>query len=172
MEAPIRSERGVLKHLPVLDGWRALSIALVLAGHLLPIGPRAWGLNGPVAAVGMVIFFTLSGFLITRFLIEDGNIRRFLIRRLMRIVPLGWLGIALAFFLVDDGNRWQLISNLLFVANIPPFGLIEPGAHFWSLCMEVQFYLSIGLLAAFFGKRALFVHTSRLRSDNNCTSLF
>lgn len=157
MGTPIRGERGPLTHLPILDGWRALSIVLVLAGHLLPIGPSVWRFNAPVAATGMVIFFTLSGFLITRFLIEDGNIRRFLIRRLMRIVPLGWLGITLAFLIDGGGSRWQLISNLLFVANIPPFGLIEPGAHFWSLCMEVQFYLSIGLLVAFFGRRALFV---------------
>lgn len=34
-----------LQHLPLLDGWRALSITLVLAGHLLPIGPSGRQLN-------------------------------------------------------------------------------------------------------------------------------
>jgi peptidoglycan/LPS O-acetylase OafA/YrhL len=32
-------------HLPILDGWRALSILLVMAGHLLPLGPQSWGMT-------------------------------------------------------------------------------------------------------------------------------
>lgn len=149
--------RGTLAHLPLLDGWRALSITLVLAGHLLPIGPASWKLNAPVAATGMVMFFTLSGFLITRFLIEDGDIRRFLIRRLARIVPLAWLGTLLAFLVAGSATAGQLAGNLFFVANLPPTSLIAPGAHFWSLCLEVQFYLAIALLVAVGGKRALMI---------------
>ncbi|RYD45361.1 MAG: acyltransferase [Sphingomonadales bacterium] len=153
----VGGEHAPLKHLPLLDGWRAMSILLVLAGHLLPIGPSAWRLNAPVAATGMVMFFTLSGFLITRFLIEDGNIRRFLVRRLLRIVPLGWLGISIAFVVAGGGSAREVAGNLLFVANLPPSSLVAPGAHFWSLCLEVQFYLSIALLVAVGGKRALMV---------------
>ena len=145
------------RHLALLDGWRALSIILVLAGHLFPLGPGAWGLNAPVAATGMVIFFTLSGFLITRFLIEDGNIRRFLVRRLFRIIPLAWLGMLLAFVVAGDANTRQVVGNLLFIANLPPASLIPPGAHFWSLCLEVQFYLAIALLLAAGGRGALLI---------------
>lgn len=144
-----------LKHLPLLDGWRALSITLVLVGHLLPVGPSQWALNAPTAATGMVMFFTLSGFLITRFLIEDGDIRRFLVRRLLRIVPLGWLGMLLAFVFSDDTSLGKIAGNLLFYANLPPFFLVGPGSHFWSLCLEVQFYLSIAILVVIGGKRAL-----------------
>lgn len=147
----------ILKHLPLLDGWRALSITLVLVGHLLPVGPSNWALNAPTAATGMVMFFTLSGFLITRFLIEDGDIRRFLVRRLLRIVPLGWLGMVLAFLVADDMSPVKIAGNLLFYANLPPFFLVAPGSHFWSLCLEVQFYLSIALLVSIGGKRALLV---------------
>lgn len=146
-----------LERLPLLDGWRALCILLVLAGHLLPMGPSAWQLNAPVAATGMVIFFTLSGFLITRFLIEDGNIRRFLIRRLARIVPLAWLGMLLAIMVAGGASSGEIVGNFLFLANLPPDSLIPPGAHFWSLCLEVQFYLSIALLVAIGGKRALLI---------------
>ncbi|WP_162248174.1 acyltransferase family protein [Sphingopyxis sp. Root154] len=145
-----------LRHLPLLDGWRALSITLVLVGHLLPVGPSQWAFNAPTAATGMVMFFTLSGFLITRFLIEDGDIRRFLVRRLMRIVPLGWLGMFLAFLVAGDASLEKIAGNLLFYANLPPFFLVGPGSHFWSLCLEVQFYLSIAMLVAIGGKRALF----------------
>ena len=143
-----------LRHIDLLDGWRSLSITLVMAGHLLPLGPSRYDVNETVATTGMVLFFTLSGFLITRFLIEDGDLRRFLIRRIFRILPLAWLGITLA-LLVAGGTLDRYIANLLFLANIPPFFLLPAGGHFWSLCLEVQFYLSVALLVAFGGKRAL-----------------
>lgn len=146
-----------LRHIGVLDGWRALSISLVLIGHLLPVGPSGLKLNAPTAATGMVMFFTLSGFLITRFLIENGDVRGFLIRRLARIVPLGWLGMFAAYIVAEDADLTQLAGNLLFYANLPPFFLIPSGGHFWSLCLEVQFYLSIALLVTLGGRRALLV---------------
>lgn len=40
-----------------LDGWRGVAIVLVLAGHLLPLGPKVWQMNGAIATTGMVIFF-------------------------------------------------------------------------------------------------------------------
>jgi peptidoglycan/LPS O-acetylase OafA/YrhL len=144
------------EHIDLLDGWRALSITLVLMGHLLPLGPKTWHINEGVAATGMVIFFTLSGFLITRFLIRDPNVTRFLVRRMMRIVPLAWLGI-LAAIVISAGTLSALFGNLLFYANIPPFYLVPAGGHFWSLCLEVQFYLMIALLVGIGGRRALFL---------------
>lgn len=144
-----------LRRLTVLDGWRALSILLVLAGHLLPIGPQRWDLNAAVAASGMVMFFTLSGFLITRFLIEDGNIRRFLIRRILRIVPLAWVG-ALFALLVGGGSTAQVLGTMGFVANLPPWFLLLPaGGHFWSLSVEVQFYAGVAMLVGLAGPRGL-----------------
>ena len=58
----------VSKRIPLLDGWRATSILLVLGSHLLPLGPKVLGLNEAAGAMGMALFFTLSGFLITQFL--------------------------------------------------------------------------------------------------------
>lgn len=144
-----------LRRLSVLDGWRALSITLVMAGHLLPIGPQRWELNAAVAASGMVMFFTLSGFLITRFLIEDGDVRRFLIRRILRIVPLAWAG-ALIALVIAGGSAAQLLGTMGFVANLPPrFLLLPGGGHFWSLSVEVQFYAGVAALVALAGQRGL-----------------
>lgn len=126
-----------------------------MAGHLVPIGPGHWQLNAPVAATGMVLFFTLSGFLITRFLIEDGNVRHFLIRRLLRIVPLAWLGVLLGAALTRGTSIAEIFANLFFFANLPPFFLLASAPHFWSLCLEVQFYLSIALLVVVGGRRTL-----------------
>ena len=50
--------------LPALDGLRAISILLVLAAHMLPLGPKILGLNFTAGAMGMSLFFALSGFLI------------------------------------------------------------------------------------------------------------
>lgn len=140
----------------ILDGWRALSILLVLAGHWLPIGPKSWELNGAVAATGMVFFFNLSGFLITRLLLADGRIRNFLIRRLFRIVPLAFAAMIVLYAWngFDDRN---LLPNLLFYANLPPQHLFAGGEHLWSLCVEMQFYMAIALVVALGGRRALFV---------------
>ena len=140
----------------MLDGWRALSILLVLAGHLLPIGPGSWQLNGPVAAMGMAIFFTLSGFLITRFLSAPGaDVRVFIIRRFFRIVPLAWIAMAVALILAH-GTISQWIANLLFYANLPPFRLVDTASHLWSLCVEMQFYVAVALLVTVAGRRGLY----------------
>lgn len=143
-----------LRHIGMLDFWRALSILLVLGAHLLPLGPARWEMNAAAGASGMAMFFTLSGFLITRFLIEDGNLRRFLIRRILRIVPLAWLGMTAA-LLVAGGTSAQYLGSMLFYANLPPFFLLPAGGHFWSLCLEVQFYFGVALLVALGGQRAL-----------------
>ena len=73
------------EHLAVLDGWRGISILFVLAAHLLPLGPKTWKLNSMAGPMGMALFFTLSGFLITRFLLDNVRVTDFLIRRLCRI---------------------------------------------------------------------------------------
>ena len=58
----------------VLDGWRGISIVLVLAAHFLPLGPKIWSLNSTVGPMGMALFFSLSGFLITSFLIKQDSV--------------------------------------------------------------------------------------------------
>ncbi len=138
----------------MLDGWRGISITLVLLGHLFPLGPKSWNMNVAANAVGMSIFFILSGFLITSLLLRDARVGAFLIRRLMRILPIAWL----AMLLVLIGWRVSgpvFLRHLLFVANWDPVALIAPTMHLWSLCIEVQFYVGIALLVLFLGRRGL-----------------
>lgn len=144
------------ERISILDGWRALSILAVLAGHLLPLGPKSWELNGAVAASGMAIFFTLSGFLITRLLIADARIPQFLIRRLFRIVPLAWIAMV-ALAIATQVDMITLAANLGFFSNLPPSRLMHGGEHLWSLCVEVQFYLFAALIVLAAGRRALFL---------------
>jgi len=143
-----------MQRIPILDGWRALSILLVLAGHLLPLGPHRWGMNAAVAGTGMALFFTLSGFLITQFMLHRPDVRAFLIRRLFRIVPLAWLAM-LILTIATRADTQTMLANLLFVANLPPVRLLHGGEHLWSLCVEVQFYLTVALIVAVGGARGL-----------------
>lgn len=144
------------QHLGILDGWRAFSILCVLAGHLLPLGPGSWGLNGAVAATGMVVFFNLSGFLIARMLLRDPHVPSFVVRRLFRIVPLAWA--AMAVLAVWTGaNAATVLANVGFVPNLPPTQLMHGGEHLWSLCIEVQFYAGVALLVLAAGRRGLYL---------------
>ncbi|MEH3159085.1 MAG: acyltransferase [Sphingomonas taxi] len=146
----------VHRRLKMLDGWRALSILAVLAAHMLPLGPARWGLNGSAGAFGMAVFFTLSGFLIVSILLRDHDIGRFLVRRLARIVPLAWLALLLSLPLQHaDAATWA--ANMLFYANLPPFRLVEWSTHFWSLCVEMQFYGAIALTVLVAGRRGLWL---------------
>ncbi len=140
----------------VLDGWRGISILCVLAAHMLPLGPAFLRINECAAALGMVLFFTLSGFLITTTLMERANVRNFLIRRVCRIVPLAWLFALAALTLVHAPFK-DYPATLLFYANLPPFWLLPITAHLWSLCLEMQFYMIIALIFGIFARRGLYL---------------
>jgi peptidoglycan/LPS O-acetylase OafA/YrhL len=143
-------------HLSALDGWRGVSILMVLAAHLLPLGPHFWKLNELAGILGMVVFFILSGFLITSFLIKNQNIPSFLIRRFFRVIPLAWLylGISLA---LSDASLTAWYTHFLFYANMPPKDLLPLTDHMWSLCVEVQFYVGVAILVCLFKRRGLYL---------------
>lgn len=143
------------RHLGVLDGWRGISILCVLAAHMLPLGPHG-ELNVAAGVLGMVIFFVLSGFLITSMLLTGIPVSDFVARRFFRVVPLAWLYLAVAMLVADPAPAsWW--SHFLFYANLPPQDLVPVTGHLWSLCMEVQFYVFIALWYALTGPRGLIV---------------
>jgi len=136
-----------MKRIPSLDGVRAIAIILVLLGHLVKWKHISVPIIGSYGALGVQIFFVLSGFLITNLLIQEHeesstvNLRLFYIRRAFRIFPA-----ALVFFAVAAVLFWQKLGNyhllaaLFYVANMDNsrpwfFG------HLWSLGIEEQFYL-------------------------------
>ena len=146
----MKSER-----LNVLDGWRAISILAVLACHLLPIGPKAIQLNSAAGLFGMALFFTLSGFLVTQFLLYKPDVVNFLTRRFFRILPLAWLYIVFTLCLYS-ANIHTWLAHMFFYANYPPQPLIPMVTeHLWSLCVEMHFYIGIAILVALFKKKGL-----------------
>jgi len=105
-----------------------------------------------LAGYGVSMFFVLSGFLITYLLQEEGakakiDIKKFYVRRILRIWPLYYLylGFVILLMIINDKpiNVTSLIYYVFFSANIPfilETGLLYLG-HYWSLGVEEQFYL-------------------------------
>lgn len=141
---------------PILDGLRAISILLVLGCHLLPLGPKAVRLNETAGAMGMSLFFALSGYLITSGLMTNQNIQEFLARRLSRILPLAY-AYSLVVFLLLSFDPGSLLWTDLFVVNYQTQYINEWNGHFWSLCVEMQFYFAIALVVLIGGRRGLWI---------------
>lgn len=140
--------------IPSLDGLRAVSIVLVLAGHAVVGVHHSFLLRALTghADFGVRVFFVISGFLITSLLLKERNqfggisLRLFYIRRALRILPAFFLFICcvalLSAFGVVPVPAWSWLYVLTYTVNFapfPPFCWVL--IHLWSLSVEEQFYL-------------------------------
>jgi peptidoglycan/LPS O-acetylase OafA/YrhL len=170
---PVKSAReallGIRERVDALDGWRTVSVALVIASHLLTYSNiRITGSDvlynqfylptlSEMGALGVNIFFVISGFVIYRNLmierIESNrvSISGFYARRAVRIMPplifyVGVIDLLSIAGVVDYGSIHSL-KALTFTCNIAHSGCGGwLGGHTWSLSVEEQFYLIIPLL--------------------------
>jgi len=144
-----------MRRVPGLDGLRAVSILLVLCGHLdgtrgFYSNPGFWGHLGDIANLGVRVFFVISGYIITLLLLRETektgtiSIKQFYIRRTLRIFPASYcfiLFIALAYrfglFTLHPGD---LLHAVTYTINYFPERSWWVG-HLWSLSVEEQFYL-------------------------------
>jgi peptidoglycan/LPS O-acetylase OafA/YrhL len=146
-----------------LDGLRGLAMLLVFIFHygggLQSASPaqRLAGYFTQFSWCGVVLFFALSGFLITGSLWESNRtiprLRNFYIHRALRILPLYFVALlAVAMTALLAGDRVTQLRPLLvfvfFLQNLPhlsSYALKTPSAlplyHFWTLAVEEQFYL-------------------------------
>jgi len=138
-----------------LDGLRVVSMLLVIAAHLFPLGPKPLKLNYAVGVVGMAIFLSLSGYLIASQLLRGVDLREFMIKRMIRVIPLSWL-VILFLFWTSHASSDSLVRNLTFTANLPVQSYLPFGGHLWSIDLQMQFYaLMAGLCALFSASAAL-----------------
>ena len=141
-------------YVPALDGWRGVSILLVLASHVGIVAGIPGGL-------GVTIFFFVSGLLITGQLLDEHqrhgriDLRRFYWRRALRLMPAStaFVVVAGAAFVACGGRvpptawlaafcnlaNYAQLATHLFDTNIS--GLPHPFVILWSLAIEEQFYL-------------------------------
>ncbi len=140
-----------LGYRPALDGLRAFAVLVVMAHH--GYVPFFGG-----GAVGVDLFFVLSGFLITSLLLEEWrktrniSLAKFYLRRILRLIPalvVFLLFIQLYVLVFLRGHRfWEMekaiAAVIFYVANwMRAFKLVDMDvlAHTWSLSIEEQFYL-------------------------------
>ena len=139
------------KKFAAIDGLRAIAILLVLAAHMIPLGGTG---NDVAGSMGMSLFFCLSGFLITTTLLHNPDLTEFMVRRCVRIMPLAYLYISLVFILFPM-TLGEALAGYAFVVNY--IGMGPYNWHFWSLAVEMQFYVSVALVVLCGGRRALWV---------------
>jgi peptidoglycan/LPS O-acetylase OafA/YrhL len=152
-----------------LDGIRAVAIFAVLIPHFT-------GMEVFVARIahwqrmGVILFFVLSGFLITGILLNsreaslEGNhsrwsaVRVFYIRRVLRIFPIYYLTLLACVLLRYNPVKANLFWHVAYLSNISgPLAGTSYGAaaHLWTLCVEEQFYLMWPFVILFAPRRSL-----------------
>lgn len=151
---------------PTLDGMRGLAIGLVLAAHAMRTtgapGGRAWRMYAHRLAIGVDVFFVISGFLITLILLRElgraGRIdlRDFWRRRGLRIIPAYAVYLffvaALCKLGLEETRPVDWGAALTYTTNLLPDRSWALG-HTWSLSIEEQFYLGWPLILATAGRR-------------------
>lgn len=154
--------------------WRGIAAFLVIYYHFTDRVTAA-ALNSPVpptvqfytGKLGVMVFFVISGYLITLSLAGSTNLAAFLAKRVSRIWPLFILASLTIFaamhfltppqvltgpkpFHEGATSIVDLIGNLFFLADL---GFRWVDGVFWSILVELKFYLWIGLLAVLAPKR-------------------
>lgn len=164
----------IVGYIPGLDGIRALGVLLVFGYHLnIPFFDAGF--------LGVDIFFVLSGFLITKLLLDEINnsgrisLLKFWSARVRRLIPaLITVVAAVLVFAQYQGtystnnalrgdvwatlfyySNWQMINSGDYFVND---GLESPLEHTWSLAIEEQFYIGwpILILLCYFVFRRFF----------------
>lgn len=151
------SALGTSSRIRELDGWRAVSVLLVIVGHTVTF--RHVNLHSDILSrvvylggnLGVSIFFFISGFVICRlFILEQKrfgsvSLRAFYCRRVFRILPPLFAFLAVIALMMAAGlirGSWEALPVaavfLSDLEHIPKNWFVE---HTWSLSVEEQFYI-------------------------------
>ena len=134
-----------------LTGIRGLAIGIVFMSHLSIAGYLPWQLGRGTGQLGVMLFFLLSGFLMTRrygLRTMDGTrIARFIAARCGRVVPLYLLVVIVSFLVAGSFAPWpyQLLTGSDLAKHL---FLIEGYEALWAVPIEMQFY-GVFLILAF-----------------------
>lgn len=150
-----------LAAIDALRGLAALSVVLYHFLGFIPLMSIPVGAAGDILVavtryghLGVEVFFVLSGYVIAmtaaRYSFSPGVGARFVLRRLVRIVPPYWavVGLTSATFLAGQGAGYfrnttvtaeQVGAHLIYAQNL--LGYMPLDDAYWTLCLEVQFYL-------------------------------
>lgn len=143
-----------------LDVLRAVAIMSVFMAHFTPLVFEEWSSNQAVfrwfvlfGALGVNIFFALSGYLIGAILLRqvDGIhqfavVKRFWARRWLRTLPAAYVSAAVLWLVAAPSNIRDYLASILFVGTINPLQVSSEIPFWWSLGAEELFYFIIPLV--------------------------
>lgn len=148
-----------MKRIAELDGLRAVAVTLVVIAHAAANASRPFPITMLFSgSIGVLIFFVLSGYLITRLLLRELaasgrlDLIAFYWRRAVRILPASYAYLTFIAVLVAAGLAPDAPQRLAFAylhlwnyqVLLAPHAAALPGSadlgHFWSLALEEQFY--------------------------------
>jgi len=178
-------DRDLKLYFPNLNGLRFIAACFVIINHVEQLKIYYKIGNGVlsqsvrnIGKLGVMLFFVLSGFLITYLLLSEErshktiHVRKFYIRRFLRIAPLYALIIFLVFFVVNnipfleipgmknpiEQNFYTILGlHIIFLPNLTTaiYGFLPYIAQVWSVGTEEQSYLLWPLLLKKFKKSRL-----------------
>ena len=139
-----------MKHLPALDGIRAVAILIVMISHIVtPIVPGGFGVT---------LFFFVSGFIITRMMLRQSfsgaHLKAFYVRRFFRLAPALFTYLLIS-GLVMSGLGYPVpardfAATVFYYANYHQFTnfghVLSPLVITWSLAVEEHFYFIFPVL--------------------------
>jgi peptidoglycan/LPS O-acetylase OafA/YrhL len=165
------ANRNLKLYFPNLNGLRFIAAFFVIINHTEQLKVFYQLGNGIVSdfaknigKLGVMLFFVLSGFLITYLLITEEKLtgkihtKKFYARRFLRILPLYILIILIVFFVIHNFCFWEiprmkspiadnfttiLLLHVFLVPNLATaiYGFIPYIAQAWSIGTEEQSYL-------------------------------
>ena len=169
-------------YFPNLNGLRAIGASIVMVGHVDFI-KLLWGVSHvqwfPIfGKIGVALFFSLSGFLITTLLFNEleathtVRLKDFYIRRILRIWPLYYWVVLLGLLVLNripalkipglsdemyqQMTVWGLINVLLIIPNFTHF-YIPYSDQRWSIIVEEMFYFFQPAVVRIFRRRSTLV---------------
>lgn len=136
-----------------LDTVRFYAVFMVIFAHIFQIW--TWDANTvllfPIGNTGVIIFFVLSGFLITKILLSESmentlisSFKNFYGRRTLRIFPIYYLYLLIIFWFNLENINQSGVMPWLYLTNIYMFNensWLGANSHLWTLSIEEQFYL-------------------------------
>lgn len=157
------SAASVPRRMLSLDTVRGAAIIAVLCSHFL--GTIRFGDDVDHALIvlgrgGVTLFFLLSGYLIFRN-VQTQPIATFIGRRFFKVMPSYWLNIIvilIADLSIDNFTHFPLRSYLASLLAVSDLLGVEPvSGVFWTLLIEIKFYVFIAIQYALFGRRYIHI---------------
>lgn len=143
-----------------LDVMRAIAVLCVIVAHFTPLMITEWRTERDIfrwfvylGAIGVDIFFALSGYLIGGILwrnlhrLHDMHVvRRFWMRRWLRTLPAAYISAIVVWVIAAPQNIRDYVASIFFVGTINPYYVTSELGFWWSLGAEEAFYFFFPLV--------------------------